>query len=70
MSLSDDPGRPKLRSVEAQLVENDGAKFFVIKDPRRLATKALMVRQELGPFLALADGSKTVDEIIDASTLR
>ncbi len=32
-----------------------------------MAKQAIMVRQELGPFLALADGSKTVDEIIAAA---
>lgn len=61
---SSDPRRPKLRAVEAQRIEKDGDSFFLIKDPRRLAKQALMVRLELGPFLALANGSKTVDEII------
>lgn len=63
---SNDLIRPRLRAVEAQRVEKDGSSFFLIKDPRRLAKQAVMVRQELGPFLALADGSKTVDEIIAA----
>lgn len=61
---SSDSNRPKLRPVEAQLIEKDGEKFFLIKDPRRLAKQALMVRQELGPFLSHAVGSMTVEEII------
>ncbi len=59
-----EPLRPKLRPVEAQRVERDGSTFFLINDPHRLAEKALMIREELGPFLAIADGTKTVDEII------
>ncbi len=59
--------RPKLRPVEAQRVERDGERFFLINDPRRIAKRALIVRHELGPFLAHADGSLTVDEIIAAA---
>lgn len=61
------PERPKLRAVEVQRVEKDGAGYFLIKDPRRMAEKALMVRQEMAPFLAQADGSKSVNEIIAAA---
>lgn len=64
---TNEPQRPKLRPVEAQRVEEDGVRFFVIKDPRRVARKALMVREELGPFLAHADGAMTVEEIIAAT---
>lgn len=55
---------PKLRNIEARRVEKDGERFFVITDPRRIASQVLMVREELGGFLALADGAMTVDEII------
>jgi len=64
------PERPKLRSVEAQRIEQEGRGFFLVKDPRRLARQAIVVREELGPFLALADGSLTVDEIIAAARSR
>ncbi len=60
---STDPLRPKLRHVEVQRIEQDGQGFFLIKDPLRLAAKTLLVRIELGPFLGLADGKLTVDEI-------
>lgn len=62
--------RPKLRRVEAQRVEKDGERFFVITDPRRVTTQTLLVREELGPYLAHADGTMTVDEIIAATRKR
>lgn len=69
MSASE-PQRPKLRRVEAQRVEKNGDRYFVITDPRRIAAETLMIREELGPFLAHADGAKTVDEIISATRKR
>ncbi len=66
--MPDSPERPKLRSLEVQRVEQEGEAYFLIKDPRRMAEKALMVRQEMGPFLAQADGSKTVEEIISSAS--
>lgn len=62
--MPQDADRPHLRQVEVQRVEKDGVGYFLIKDPRRMAKQAMMVRQEMAPFLARADGSRTVKEII------
>ena len=69
MSVSQ-PQRPKLRNVEAKRVEKEGIRYFVITDPRRVASQALMVSEELGPFLAHADGTMTIDQIIGATRKR
>ena len=56
--------RPRLRGIEVRRVERDGARFFAVTDPRRIADQALLVGERFAPFLALADGSKTTQEII------
>jgi hypothetical protein len=64
MSMSESgPARPKLRAVEVRRVERDGTRVFAISDPRRVSSQALLVAEKFAPFLALADGMKTVEEI-------
>lgn len=51
-------------------MEQDGGNYFLIKDPRQMAKQALIVRQELGAFLAHADGTLAVEQIISAVRTR
>lgn len=60
------PERPKLRGVEVRRVERDGKQYFVVTDPRRVSSQSLLVDNRFAPYLALADGTKTVEEIFAA----
>jgi hypothetical protein len=70
MSTHGGPQRPKLRPMEAQAVGNDGARYFVITDPRRVAKQPLLVREKLGPFMVHADDAMNVDAIVTVTRKR
>ena len=49
---------PKLRPVQPQLVEHNGRPVIVLRDPLQLTSEVMVIPQELGPLLALLDGSR------------
>jgi AmmeMemoRadiSam system protein B len=49
-------------------MEQDGRRYFVLTDPRRVSSQALVVAEHFGPFLALADGSRTLAQIAAAGS--
>ncbi len=54
---------PLLRAVDVRRVEQDGAPFFLLRDPLHLGDQQLHVSQLFGPALALFDGSNAIDDI-------
>jgi hypothetical protein len=65
--LPDIPDRPQLRPVEVSRISHEGSDFFLLKDPRQLSDKSLLVPVPLGPYLQNVDGTNTVEEIIEAA---
>jgi AmmeMemoRadiSam system protein B len=49
---------PKLRPVQPHLVEHNGRPAIVLHDPLQLNSEVMVVPQELGPLLALCDGTR------------
>ena len=64
------PERPRLRPVDAQRITRNGKDCLAVSDPRHLADGALLVPEQLAPYLALADGSRTLAEIAGAGMFR
>lgn len=58
------PDRPQLRPVEVSRISHEGRDFFLLKDPRRLGEKTLLIPAPLGLYLQNIDGTNTVEEII------
>jgi len=60
---------PKLRPLDIKRVVNDGQGYLVLRDTLGLADGVVMVPEELGPLLALCDGTRYVGEISAAFQL-
>lgn len=60
--LPDD--KPKLRPLEVRRVRHDGAPYFMVRDPQRIAEHALYIPEHFGPILAMLDGERTPQEIV------
>jgi MEMO1 family protein len=50
--------RPRLRPVDAQPFDQDGRVMIYLRDPLSLSANMVAVPEELGPVLALADGTR------------
>lgn len=55
---------PKLRSVDVRPIVQDGRVSLVLRDPLQLSDRMVVIPRELGPLLALCDGTR------DAGALR
>lgn len=51
---------PKLRPVQPHLIEHNGRPAIVLRDPLQLTSEVMVMPQELGPLLALCDGSRDI----------
>jgi len=60
---------PKLRPIQTHLVEHNGRPAILLRDPLRLSAEAL-VPQELGPLLALCDGTRDLSALRAALIVR
>jgi len=58
------PDRPELRPVEVSRISHEGSDYFLLKDLRRLSDQSLMVPAPLGLYLQGADGTNTLNEIV------
>ncbi len=47
---------PLLRPVDVRQIHHEGAPYFLLRDPQRIAEQQLFVPQSYGPILALLDG--------------
>jgi MEMO1 family protein len=50
--------KPKLREVEADVIQHQGQAMVLLRDPLQLSQTSLAIPQPLGPLLALMDGSR------------
>lgn len=58
------PDRPQLRPVEVSRITHEGSDYFLLKDLRQLSDQSLMVPAPLGLYLQGADGTNTLNEIV------
>jgi AmmeMemoRadiSam system protein B len=61
------PDRPQLRPIEVSRISHEGSDFFLLKDPRQLNEKSLIVPVQLGAYLQNIDGTNTVEQIVEAA---
>ena len=54
---------PRLRPVQTHFVEHDGRAVIMLRDPLQLTGDALLIPHELGPLLALCDGTRDVSAL-------
>lgn len=50
--------KPKLRPLQANMIQHEGKPFLVLGDPLRLSEETVAVPQPLIPFLQLCDGTR------------
>lgn len=60
---------PKLRPIQTHLVEHNGRPAILLRDPLGLSAE-VVVPQELGPFLALCDGTRDLSALRAALIVR
>ncbi len=52
--------RPKLRPLDPRPITHDGRPAIFLRDPLQLTDKGVAVPRQLGPFLALCDGTRDI----------
>jgi AmmeMemoRadiSam system protein B len=62
--------QPKLRAIEAHLVQYGGQPAIVLRDPLRLSDQAVFLRPQLGLLLELCDGTRDESELRAALAVR
>lgn len=62
--------QPKLRAIEAHLVQHRGQPVIVLRDPLRLSDQAVFLRPQLGLLLELCDGTRDESELRAALAVR
>jgi len=62
--------RPKIRPVQTQPMVRNGQAGLVLMDPLRLSGRVIFVPQALAPVLALADGTRDLNELRAALMIR
>jgi hypothetical protein len=55
--------RPKLRPIHANLIEHKGRPAIMLRDPLQLGPHVMALPQELGPLLALCDGTRDAEAL-------
>ncbi|MCC9076433.1 AmmeMemoRadiSam system protein B [Litorilinea aerophila] len=61
---------PKLRPVDVRLHRVSGEIFLLLRDPLQLSDKTVLLPQLMGAVLAYCDGTRTVEQIATAFSLR
>ena len=54
---------PKLRELEIHPIQHQGQEMLLLRDPLHLNQRLMIVPQQLGPALALMDGTRNLDEL-------
>lgn len=62
--------QPKLRAVEAHLVQHGSQPAIMLRDPLRLSDQAVFLRPQLGLLLELCDGTRDESELRAALAVR
>ena len=61
---------PKLRQLDARPFQRGGQLFIALRDPLGLTDKTLFIPQQLGPILALIDGTRDAHSLSAALAVR
>jgi AmmeMemoRadiSam system protein B len=67
--IAEDPC-PKLRAVDARPIVHGGRPSILLRDPLRLTDKTIIVPQQMGPVLALCDGTRNASALSAALAVR
>jgi AmmeMemoRadiSam system protein B len=62
--------QPKLRAIEAHLVQHGDQPAILLRDPLRLSDQAVFLRPQLGLLLELCDGTRDESELRAALAVR
>lgn len=54
---------PRLRPIHIVPMTHQGQPALMLRDPLRLTDRVMVVSQQLGPILAMLDGTRSVDEL-------
>jgi AmmeMemoRadiSam system protein B len=65
-----DNATPKLRSVDARPVVHGGQPAILVRDPLQLTDKTVIIPQQLGPALALFDGTRDAKGVSASMAIR
>ncbi len=66
MSQDSTSFNPKLRPLEVRRVQQDGQRYYLLSDSLGLGTGPALVPEALGPFLALCDGTRSLETLAAA----
>lgn len=69
MSIARNPC-PKLRAVDARPIMHGGRPSILLRDPLHLTDKTIIIPQQLGPALALFDGTREPSQVSAALAIR
>lgn len=61
---------PKLRLIDSQPIEYEGAKYLLLRDPLGLTEKTVLIPQPMIPALALCDGTRSLSTLRAALAIR
>jgi AmmeMemoRadiSam system protein B len=61
---------PRLRTVDARPIVHDGQPAILLRDPLQLTDKTIIIPQQLGPVLALCDGTRDSRALYAALAVR
>jgi MEMO1 family protein len=70
LCMTDDTPVPALRPLDIKRVVQDGAEYFLLRDPLELTEQQLLVPVIYGPVLLLMDGTHTLDRVRTELILR
>ena len=62
--------KPKLRAIEANLVQHGGQPVIMLRDPLQLSDQAVVLRPQLALLLELCDGTRDESELRAALAVR
>ena len=61
---------PKLRAVDARPIVHNGRPSILLRDPLQLTDRTIIIPQQLGPALALCDGTRDAGALSAALAIR
>ena len=62
--------QPKLRVLQPTWVQHNGGQYLDLRDPLGIASKGVLIPQQVAPLLALIDGSRTIEGLRHGFALR
>ena len=62
--------QPKLRVLQPTWVQHNGGQYIDLRDPLGIASKGVLIPQQVAPLLTLIDGSRTIESLRHGFALR